>query len=116
MKLLAVQSPLIGQNYWLELPDGRAMKYDLKSIKINPEYVNRHAFAIAREQINVVQENPDHATMRYCHPPAIKGNLWREECLMTAKEDVLFRGIVRPEFIAVFLDALSIPQSQNSTR
>lgn len=111
MELLSIQSHLIGQNHWLELPDGRAMKYDLKSIRIDLDYVHRQAFAIAREQIGVVQENPDHATLRYCQPPAIKGNSWQEECWMTAKEDVLFRGLVRPEFAAAFLDALSTPQS-----
>jgi hypothetical protein len=54
----------------------------------------------------VEQENPDHATIRYCDPPRIKTGSWRNDCLLTAKEDVIFRGLVRPEFVDAFVDAL----------
>ena len=91
------------------------MKYDLESIRLDPDYVHRHSFAIARDQISVVQENPDYATLHYCPPPAVKGNSWGEECRMTAKEDVLFRGLVRPEFAAAFIDALSFRSSFRAT-
>lgn len=87
------------------------MVYDIKSVSIDPAYVHRHAFAVAREQIGVAQENTDHATLRYCNPPAVEGESWQEECLLTAKEDVLLRDLVRPEFVAAFVEALDTPRN-----
>ena len=83
------------------------MNYDLKTIRINSDYISKNAYAITRDRIGVIPENPDYVIMRYCQPPIIKSNLWEEECLMTAKEDVLFRLLVKQEFAAAVVDALS---------
>lgn len=108
MKLLSITSPLLVSSVpLLELPDGRVMKYDPLTIRLDAESVRRHAFGVARDQIGVVQTNPDYATIAYCEPPVVRGRSWQQECMMTALEDVFFRDLVRPEFVPEFVEAFS---------
>jgi hypothetical protein len=108
MKLLIAESPLIGTKYWLELPDGRCMNYNVFDASLNPEQVRQEAFAVARQEIGVAQANPDHVSLRYGKPPKIATGSWQDDCFAQAKEDALFRDLVKPEYVAAFAEALTL--------
>lgn len=107
MKLLSISSPLVGKTYWLEMPDGRVLKYLLSDIRLDTEYVRQHAVHVCRDRIGDIPENPDHATIAYANAPAIKTGVFAHDCWQTAKEDVLLRGLVAKEYVAPILAALT---------